>query len=161
MEQVTLAYLAGIIDADGTIGVKRSTYAARVTRDCRQPTYSERIVVRQVQPEAIELLKETFGGYVGISKPSSKKGRPLFHWSVTDKKAASALAALLPFLRIKKRQAENCLKLREVKEQSKRERVAKGRGHVGSAARTKGSSSKMEALFVRAKELNKTGVAER
>ncbi len=38
MDKLTLAYLAGIIDADGCIGVKKSTYAMRVRKDA-QPHY--------------------------------------------------------------------------------------------------------------------------
>lgn len=37
MTKSELAYCAGVIDSDGTIGVKRSTYAMRITRDCAAP----------------------------------------------------------------------------------------------------------------------------
>ncbi len=39
------SYLAGCIDSDGTIGIKKSTYAMRVTGDSGQPTYSERLAL--------------------------------------------------------------------------------------------------------------------
>ena len=52
-----LAYLAGVIDSDGSIGIKRSTYAMRHGNG-GQATYSERVMCRQVTPEAVRLLND-------------------------------------------------------------------------------------------------------
>jgi hypothetical protein len=153
-----LAYRAGVIDSDGTIGVRRSSYSMRVIGDCGQATYSERICVKQVEPQAIDLLHSLFGGYRRIEKPSAKYGRSLHSWQVTNLKAAACLRALLPFLRIKRAQAENCLKLREIKEESKLARMARGRGHRGAAPRPAKITEAMELAYVHAKELNAVGV---
>lgn len=158
MDKTTLAYLAGVLDSDGTIGIKRNTYAIRVTKDSRQATYSERIHIRQVTREALELFAETFGGNIGITDPYAKRGRPLFNWGQTDMKAVTTLSALMPYLRIKRTQAENCLALRAVKEKSKLARVALGRGHAGASSRPAELSVAMEDHFLRAKELNRVGV---
>lgn len=158
MDKLTLAYLAGVIDSDGSISIRRSTYAMRKRGDAGAPIYSERITVRQVTPQAIELLHATFAGYRYTSDPSAKRGRPLEGWEVTDKRAHLALVALLPYLRIKRRQAENCLALRALKEQSARMRVAKGRGHAGAAARTPEMNADMEACYLRNRELNRVGI---
>ena len=85
---VTLAYCAGLIDADGTIGIK-----------------------------------------------------------------------LMPYLRIKRQQAENCLELRRLKEQSRAARTAHGRGHVGGKKRPEEISVAMSETHLRAKSLNQVGVA--
>lgn len=153
-----LAYLAGAIDSDGTIGVKRSTYAMRVTKDCGAATFSERVALRQVGPEIPTLLRDTFGGSLYMTKPSAERGRPLYSWAVTDFKAAECLRLLLPFLRVKRAQAENCIALRKVKDRSKRARVAKGRGHLGSAARPTAMTDAMEAHYTTAKGLNAVGI---
>ena len=58
----TLAYLAGAMDSDGCISVKRSTYAMRVRGDAGTPVFSERVIFKQVTPEIPTLLKELFGG---------------------------------------------------------------------------------------------------
>ncbi len=158
MKQVTLAYLAGIIDADGTIGIKRNTYGMRILKNSAAPGYSERIHIRQVERPALELMAATFGGNIGTHDPNAKRGRPLFYWGQTDKKATTTLKALRPFLRIKRQQAENCLALRKLKEQSKKQRVAKNRGHVGSSHRTSDHSAKMEAFYMEAKRLNHVGI---
>ena len=157
MDEISLAYLAGVLDSDGTIGVKRNTYGVRVIGDSAQPTYSERIHIRQVERAALDLFAATFGGKIGVTDPNAKRGRPLFNWGQTDRKAASTLAALLPYLRIKRAQAENCLALRAVKERSKVARVAPGRGHAGSASRPLDLSEAMERHYIRAKELNRVG----
>lgn len=144
-----LAYLAGVIDSDGTIGVKKNT--------CEPPTYSERIHIRQVQREAIDLLSTTFGGNIGTEDPHAKRGKSLFRWGLTDRKACQCLWKLLPYLRIKKSQAMNCLDLRELKRTSKIVRTAYGRGHMGSSRRSQELSDQMEACYQKAKELNKVG----
>ena len=155
-----LAYCAGTIDADGTIGVKRSTYGARVIGDRSQPSYSERICVKQVEKAAVSLLKETFGGTLYLAAPSAKNGRSLWAWQVTDKRAANCLKAILPYLRIKRAQAENCLALRSVKEESKVARVAFGRGHAGAAKRPERLSAEMERTYLEAKRLNAVGARD-
>lgn len=161
MSAALLAYCAGVVDSDGTIGIKRNTYSMRVTGDSSQPNYSERICVKQVEPDAVRLLHETFGGTFYLAGPSASKGRSLYCWQVTDKRAAACLAAIHPFLRIKKSHAENCLGLRKTKEISKAARVSFGRGHVGSARRPAHLSEAMQQAYFRAKELNAVGAGER
>jgi hypothetical protein len=80
MTRTVLAYLAGVLDSDGTIGIKRNTYSMRVVKDSIAPTYSERIHIRQVERPALELFAATFGGNIGVNDPSAKNGRPLFRW---------------------------------------------------------------------------------
>lgn len=157
MSAAVLAYCAGVIDSDGTIGIKRSTYAMRVRGDATQPTFAPRICVRQVTREAVDLLAATFGGTVRLSKPYSANGRALFEWSVQNRIASDVIAKILPFLRIKRAQAENCMALREAIEDSKKQRAAKGRGHIGGAPRSSSLTQQMEALCTRAHELNKVG----
>lgn len=153
-----LAYCAGVIDSDGTIGIKRNTYSVRVIGDSQQPTYSERVCVKQVESAAVDLLKALFGGSRYLGGPGSNRGRPILVWQVSDRKAIACLKALVPYLRIKREQALNCLALRALKEKSKRAKVARGRGHRGSAPRPIELTTQMEALKVRASELNRVGI---
>lgn len=152
-----LAYCAGVIDSDGTIGVKRSTYAMRKRGDAGQAVFSERICVKQVEPHAVDLLVELFGGSRYVEKPSVRGGRNLYTWQVTDKKAATAIRGILPYLRIKRAQAENCLRLRDAKERSLQQRVSFGRGHVGGAPRSLALTAEMEAAYNIGRSLNRVG----
>lgn len=155
---VDLAYCAGVLDSDGTIGIRRSTYSMRVVKDSEQATYSERLSVKQVEPQAVSLLWSLFGGSLYVQRGSVKNGRALHSWTITDLRAARCLRLVLPYLRIKREQAINCLNLRDVKDRSKAARVAPGRGHVGSARRSPEFTAAMETLHRRARDLNVVGV---
>lgn len=156
--KLLLAYLAGVIDSDGSIGIKRSTYAMRVRGDSTVPIYSERVMCRQVTLDAIQLLKDTFGGYLGVTKSYAVNGKPLYSWQVTDLKAVACLRALRPFLRVKAAQADNALALRTVKDASRAARTPFGRGHVGGIHRPEAFGLDMERLFLEAQRLNAVGV---
>lgn len=158
MKPALLAYLAGAIDSDGTVGIKRSTYAMRVRGDAGAPVYSERVALRQVTPHIPTLLQKAFGGSLYMTKPSAARGRPLYSWAATDLRALECLTALMPYLRIKKPQARNCLALRLVKVASMKAKVLPGRGHAGAAARPQRLTDRMERLYERARALNTVGV---
>lgn len=153
-----LAYLAGVIDSDGCIRVKKSTYNMRVLGDAKAPIYGGAVHVKQVQPQAVTLLKECFGGCLYLEKPSLLRGKPLFSWTIHSKKAVVVCGVLLPYLRIKKEQAKNVLLLGGLIEQSKIAKVARGRGHAGAAHRPLHLTDAMETTFLRSKELNQMGV---
>lgn len=117
-----LAYVAGVIDSDGYIGVHRSDYRARKVGDATQAIYSPRVQVKQVQPQAVDLLTEMFGGYRGIGDPTAKRGRPLFVWAVHSASVARVLSPVLPYLRIKSAQAENALEVCRINSSGQRRR---------------------------------------
>lgn len=116
MNKLTLAYLAGVIDSDGYFSIRKSTYHVRVRGDAVNAVYSERIGLKQVTTVVPLLLKETFGGYYRQEGPGTKNSRPMYCWQTTDLNAARAAAVLLPYLRIKRRQAKLLLELRESKQ---------------------------------------------
>lgn len=95
-----LGYAAGVIDSDGYIGVKRNPHC-----------YAARVIVKQVQPQAVDLLHEIFGGYRSTAPPTAERGRHLLTWEVHSASAGRACEALLPYLRIKRAQAENAIEV--------------------------------------------------
>lgn len=113
--ELVLSYLAGSIDADGsfTIRVDKTMVNKGAAKFA---TYQEMISLKQVTPEVPHLLKETFGGCLYLQGPSVTKGRPLWTWHISSKKAARAVAALLPHLRIKRKQAQLLIELRALKD---------------------------------------------
>lgn len=211
-DPLVLSYLAGVIDSDGSIGIKRSTYHMRVRGDATVPIFSETIHCKQVQPEAVTLLKQTFGGNLRLETPSATRGKPLYAWMVHSAMAGRALVLLRPYLRIKARQADNGIALRALLSEGRRwpvpaiiegeelitatqfaERVRTtpesvlqacrlgsvpnvrvGRSRMmpvsfaphyrkrlarsGGPPRTDEMNERMEALYQRAKELNKVGI---
>jgi len=116
-------YLAGCIDCDGYITIKRDTYKLRKTGDAFIPIYYERVGFKQVSPEIVDMLHAAFGGYRSIQKPSAKNGKPLYSWEVRNLQANLCIKLILPYLRIKTRQAHLCMKLRSSLERSKHTRL--------------------------------------
>lgn len=153
-----LAYAAGVIDSDGSIRIHRDTYAKRVLQTTPQATYSECVTLRQLEPEAVALLQRHFGGSRRMISPRRVGHRPLHALQVVDRQAASMLQALLPFLVIKRAQAQKCLELRAFKEESRRARFAVGRGHRGAGPRPGWIGDEPERLFEAVAALNRRAV---
>lgn len=108
-----IAYLAGLVDGEGYVGIKKT----HGRKDCVNPQYHERIQIRMVEEKAIKLFKNTFGGnYYRETEHSKYSKKPLYCYQATDKLAAGIIKILIPFLLIKKRQAEFILQLRKSKE---------------------------------------------
>lgn len=113
MNNLIIAYLAGLVDGEGYIGIKKSQPYNNLTGRAN-PGYHERIQIRMVDESAIKLFTDTFGGWYYKEKPNTN-GRSLYCYQASDKKASAILEILLPYLRIKKESANTVLKLRESK----------------------------------------------
>jgi hypothetical protein len=114
--ETTLAYLAGAVDSDGWIGIRRR----RDSRAQEGIAYEERIGLSQVTSQIPMLLRETFGGYVYTKRPSTPNGKALIVYEIRGSGAATACRALLPYLRVKHAQAELILAFDETRAVSRR-----------------------------------------
>lgn len=146
-----LSYLAGCLDSDGYFGIKKSTYNQRVLKDSKNPSYQEKIQLKQVYETVPKLLQEVFGGSYYKEKPSTKNGRVLYVWNVSNKQAADAARKLLPFLRLKKKQASLLLAIRSSKQKN---RQTRGRPLDPSVIDLR------ESCRLQIKELNKIGTTD-
>lgn len=117
-----VAYCAGIMDADGHIGIHVNWY--RVGRDARQPSYQPRVQVKQVDADAVDLFRALFAGhrYLDSSAVHKGSGRPTWVWQVHSAACRPVLEALRPYLRIKDRQADLVLELCGVNASPRRQR---------------------------------------
>jgi hypothetical protein len=124
MEQspTDLAYAAGVIDSDGYIGIHRTHGGTAKRAAGWQSSYMPRVAVKQVTPQAIDLLHDLFGGHRYDSKPTAGRGRPLMAWAVHSAMAARTCEALLPYLRIKREQALNALEVGHINQSKQRHR---------------------------------------
>jgi hypothetical protein len=135
MKEVDIAYLAGIIDADGCVGIQKYS-------NCN----SYRVILTVVQRDMplIEYLYSTFGG--SVNAVSTKRyGKKDFYlrWVVTDKKAMVVLGQCYPYLKLKKSQAFLAQELLEIKKNGSKDKDA------------------MRNLFLNNKSLNSPATTER
>lgn len=102
-----LAYLAGIIDGEGTfyIGSKRRTINGFIH-------YSSRVYVVNTNLEIINWLVDNFGGLKYIRK-ATNKFRQRYEWILDRTKISSVVTAIFPYLIIKKKHAEVMLSFRK------------------------------------------------
>jgi hypothetical protein len=105
MTKLELAYCAGVIDSDGCITIKSRKVQAKQQDAFAGRSYSASVFVRQVERGAVDLLLSLFGGTIRVHAPSTPGGRDLNHWEISHGKAVAAAKTLIPFLRIKHKQA--------------------------------------------------------
>lgn len=98
-----LAYLAGIVDGEGWIGLSRGS------DDSWRPI----VTVSMADHEIPHLLADVLGGNVMLRKKAGTERRQQACWRVSALRAEVALTALLPWLRIKRDQALLALDFRE------------------------------------------------
>lgn len=119
MKRTDLAYTAGIIDGEGCISI----YHFKSKTSSRGYALVLEVSVTNTNEWLIHWLHFTFGGNVGPMKSKRPRSRDAFYWRLLSKKAAEFLDLIMPYLKIKKPQAEIGIKFQE--HHSKH----KGRGH--------------------------------
>lgn len=94
-----LAYTAGIVDGEGCITILKSRKDERVQ-------YTPRVTVKMCDTNPILFLKRKFGG--GVSRQECEPPRrDAYYWYLDDKHSVKwLLMRVLPYLRVKARQAE-------------------------------------------------------
>lgn len=156
-----LAYLAGLIDGEAYIGIKKGR-----RRDMVSAAYHERVQVRMVDEPAIAFLADTLGGNYYKETPHSAQGRPLYCYQASDLKACQVLEAVLPWLRVKRESALTVLRLRALKA-AKRTKVVGEKNFpnqygtsrmVPVLAISDENIAEREVLYLRCKELNRVGI---
>ena len=97
------AYLAGIIDGEGTIRVNRTTHRHYVGQDYQ---YDAAISVGMTNRNVIEILSKYLGAKMYIERvPENRK--QIYRWVVSGNRIIpKILKKILPYLIVKKKQAE-------------------------------------------------------
>lgn len=99
----TYAYLAGLIDGEGCISIRK-------TFQYGKDQFKPMVEVGMTDIEPMKLLKQTFGGSYW---PELVRGMnlPITKWRVTGSHVIPVLEPLLPYLLAKKKQAQIALEL--------------------------------------------------
>ncbi|HEX3523619.1 MAG TPA: LAGLIDADG family homing endonuclease [Stellaceae bacterium] len=95
-----LAYLAGFIDGEGSISIFPGTSRGRRRDNLRLDIYNTNEAV-------LQWIKRTFGGRIHkVGRPKARNTKQEYVWAAGAQCAAQILKACLPFLKIKRTQAE-------------------------------------------------------
>lgn len=168
--EIDWSYAAGLVDGEAYIGIKRVEWS-RYRGDRQTIGYHARVVVRMTQHEAVDFLCELGDVTRTVHGAHAKRGRPLAQFSVTDAKAERFLRGLLPYLRVKRRNAEAVLELRALQADGRKHRT-KVTGYrdfpnaAGTIRRVPNLSysdefiGECERLYWRCRELNARGIDE-
>jgi hypothetical protein len=141
-EAVLLAYMAGIIDGEGTIGITKVT-PKRYTN----PRYTARIHFGNVNKDVVEMFANKFGGSVKEERVPNRK--LMYRWyRVGNPITKDIVETLIPYLVIKRPQAENVLEFLN---------TVKATGYQRRDGVPVEEIQRREYFFQKAKELNATG----
>lgn len=105
-----LIYLAGFFDGEGNIDCShhKPTYANRYGQ------YALQVRVAQVNKWILDELSNSFGGKVVPCRRKHSKYKIMWHWLLSSKTAANLLEAMLPYLRLKRGEAEAAIEFQSL-----------------------------------------------
>lgn len=92
---MNLAYVAGLVDADGSIGFTSS----------KSSIFVPRVTITNTNLELLEQIKEFFGGNIQPLQGRKEKWKEAYYWQVCNSTAVKFVAKIEKWLRIKKENA--------------------------------------------------------
>jgi hypothetical protein len=105
VDEKALAYFAGLFDGEGCVNVTE----VKPKPGRRSPTFQTLARVSMTDQRSLHLPLDSFGGTIRLT---SKVGaRPIWVWRVYHKTAKPFLEAILPYLVVKRLQAELLIEL--------------------------------------------------
>jgi hypothetical protein len=159
---IQLAYLAGLIDGEGCIYIKKSEKDAN--KQQKYASYTLSICINQTDKESIDYIKGIFGGNITIGKQYGLGYLPVMRWEVGHQRTFELCKDLIPFLRIKKKQAELAVRFYYYKQKCERirefirsKRIPVGKDTIGRTLYVRSFSSrqldKLQWMFEEMKRL--------
>lgn len=114
-----LGYAAGLIDGEGCITIGRHH---KTIKGMSFIEYRLEVVISQTDGRALDFMYGLFGGY--LYKRNSKPGptyKPfIYRWEIRGEKAMKFLKRLIPFLKIRKQEAELAIQFQSIRTKSPR-----------------------------------------
>ena len=111
------AYAAGIIDGEGCIGIEKSTRGSdyRWRQNKRGYRMSVYVTVCNTNLELLEWLEQRFGGYIKEERHRHLGWKRAWAWRLCSIQAGNLLKLVIPYLIVKRRQAEIAIELQNTK----------------------------------------------
>jgi len=108
-KETDLAYIAGIIDGEGTVGI----YKKKPKNEYQSPGYRERVAISSSNLEVLNYINKFFPGVIAKNTRYSSKHSPMFRLEYHVLRAIPILEAVSKYMIIKKKQAEKVLAYRK------------------------------------------------
>jgi hypothetical protein len=106
-----LAYTAGIVDGEGCISINRNKGSKK-----HKYTFRLYVIVTNTNPWLCQFLKMQFGGSIYEVRANRDRRHALcYNWTLATEAASKFLELILPYLTIKKPQAELAIKYQHSK----------------------------------------------
>ena len=138
-------YIAGFIDADGHVGIVKSRPAKSA------PQYYVRLTLYSQNLAVLNAISEVIGGYIqSFVNEKNKVGAGCYRLMVKPSEAVPALEKIMPFMIIKKEQAELALRLHATISRHSYH----GRSKAGRLSTPQHITEQREAMYVEMKCLN-------
>lgn len=102
----SLEYLAGFFDGEGSVSILRNEAGTTKRQRYLTPHHFLQVTAVQIDPRPLWLLQAKFGGKTLYITRRQKGARPIYNWHISGDAAAECLKALLPYLVVKKVDAE-------------------------------------------------------
>jgi hypothetical protein len=107
-----VAYCAGVLDGEGTIAITRNRPRGPTQHS---PSFGLIVSVSNTNNALILFLCSLWGGTVIVSSKPKGNRRAAYRWLISGRKAVPFLKAVLPFLIIKRAEAELGIKFQSTK----------------------------------------------
>jgi hypothetical protein len=156
MKKVNLAYIAGIIDGEGSIHITKLP-PNKIYKNVR---YILHFYVGNTNLNMLKELKLYLGGSLTLdSRKDKPNNKPFWHWNLGPKASYSAIKQLLLYLRIKKERAKLAIEFYELCKNQKRKIIRKKDGTAsGTLSLTNKEIEEREDFYQKIKILNVRGI---
>ncbi len=128
---IQLAYLAAIIDGEGTISMSDKRIMKRKSRGIRKTNkiyrarvnFSTTVTVCNTDSRLIDWLIANFGGSASYSKQKKENWKQKITWIMPTTRIREILIAALPYFVLKKIQAELMIEARKEFDENQKQRL--------------------------------------
>jgi hypothetical protein len=142
LNEVEKSYLAGIVDGEGSIGIVKRQRFLSIEYRCRMR-------ITNNSKELIDFLEEKFKGqscHITLRRRRNIRRKDTYEFQLGDRLTIKFLKEVLPFLIVKRKQAENAIKLKETY-----------KGYAGLKSIPIEVTKTREECYVFQKQLNRRG----
>ncbi len=123
MRKIDLAYMAGIFDGEGSLSITKSKRLK-----CWNASYNVRASVQMCNAYIPNLFRMAFGGAICYQPPNGTH-RATWRWHLETRNIIAFLEALLPYLHLKRDEAELAIQFQM---QKKTKRTSQGNPYTSA-----------------------------